>query len=149
MMTYRLTGLMVFLAAIAVCAFAAAQSFAPVPETCIAMKAAGESGIYVNLSNEDSPEAILHIKEAVAIGHQPRILHWDPADADAHRRDSLRGFPTAPGQDRDEYPPASSEEGGKGADVRLIPARDNRTAGQRLGAVMHPYCPGTPFIIEP
>jgi len=30
----------------------------------------------------------------------------------------LRGIPTKKGFDRDEYPPAMSDEGGKGADVR-------------------------------
>jgi hypothetical protein len=131
--------------------FAVAHAFAqtPVPApSCITLKAPGDSGIYVNLSNVDSPETIQHVRDAVANG-QPRILHWDPADADAHRKASLKGHPTAPGKQRDEYPPAASAEGGTGADVRLIASRDNSTSGQRMGAVMHAFCPGTAFILEP
>jgi hypothetical protein len=124
-----------------------AQTPAPAP-SCVTLKAPGDSGIYVNLSNVDSPETIQHVRDAVANG-QPRILHWDPADADAHRKASLKGHPTAPGKQRDEYPPAASAEGGTGADVRLIASRDNSTSGQRMGAVMHAFCPGTAFILEP
>jgi hypothetical protein len=123
------------------------QTPAPAP-SCVTLKAPGDSGIYVNLSNVDSPETIQHVRDAVANG-QPRILHWDPADADAHRKASLKGHPTAPGKQRDEYPPAASAEGGTGADVRLIASRDNSTSGQRMGAVMHAFCPGTAFILEP
>jgi Deoxyribonuclease NucA/NucB len=126
---------------------AVAQIPAPAP-SCVTLKAPGDSGIYVNLSNVDSPETIQHVRDAVANG-QPRILHWDPADADAHRKASLKGHPTAPGKQRDEYPPAASAEGGAGADVRLITSRDNSTSGQRMGAVMHAFCPGTAFILEP
>jgi hypothetical protein len=126
-------------------ALAAAQTPAP---ACLRMNGPGESGVYVNLSDSESPAAIAHILTAVATG-QPRILHWDPADADAHRRVSLRGIATAPGMDRDEYPPAASAEGGAGANVRLIPASDNRRAGARMGAVMRPFCPGQAFILEP
>jgi hypothetical protein len=126
---------------------AQAQTPAPAP-TCIRVAASGDSGVYVNLSDADSPAAIAHVRAAIA-GGQPRILHWDPADAAAHRRASLRGVKTAPGQDRDEYPPAASAEGGAGADVRLIPSSDNRSAGARMGAVMRPFCAGQAFIVEP
>jgi len=106
------------------------------------------SGIFVNLDDARNAEAIDHVRDAVANG-QPRVLHWDPADAAAHRKASLRGVATAPGKDRDEYPPAASEEGGAGADVRLISSSDNRSAGSRMNAQMSAYCPGTRFLLEP
>jgi len=106
------------------------------------------SGIFVNLDNARNAEAIAHVRDAVANG-QPRVLHWDPADAAAHRKASLRGVATAPGKDRDEYPPAASEAGGAGADVRLISSSDNRSAGTRMNAQMSAYCPGTRFVLEP
>lgn len=125
-----------------------ATAQAPVAPACVRVLAAGDSGVFVNLSNEASPASIAHVRDAVAAG-QPRLLHWAPDLADAHRKASLRGKPTAPGMDRDEYPPASSAEGGAGADVRLIPRADNRSSGQRLGAVMHAFCDGQAFIVEP
>lgn len=104
--------------------------------------------IVVNLDNQKSPEAIRHERDAVASG-QARYLHWHPALAAAHRAASLRGVATRPGFDRDEYPPAATDEGGAGADVRLIPSSDNRAAGARMGAAMRPYCDGQAFILEP
>jgi len=106
------------------------------------------AGVYVNLDNVKNAEAIDHVRDAVAKG-QPRILHWDPADSDARRKASLRGVATAPGKDRDEYPPAASAEGGTGADVRLISSSDNRSAGSRMNAQMSVYCAGTRFVLEP
>lgn len=132
----------VFIAAVAL-GNAVAQDTA-----CVTVKGSGDSGVYVNLNNETSALTITHEREALEHG-QPRILHWRPDLADAHRKASLKGVATAPGSDRDEYPPASSLEGGTGADVKLVLRSDNRSAGQRLGAVMHQYCSGQAFIIEP
>jgi hypothetical protein len=61
---------------------------------------------------------------------KPRILHIRRDEADANRRASLRGIATKPGFDRDEYPPAMSDERGKaqtcatcGAPRTAAPAR--------------------------
>lgn len=120
----------------------------PPKDACTSIRAPGDSGVFVNLANDVTPATIAHAKAAIAAG-KPRILHWAPDLAAAHRRASLKGVPTRPGFDRDEYPPAASEEGGAGADVALIPSSDNRSSGQRMGAVMHPFCNGQSFIIEP
>lgn len=119
-----------------------------VPDACVTVKGPGDSGVFVNLSDDVTPESVQHIREAWERG-QPKLLHWDPSLADAHRRASLKGVSTAPGKDRDEYPPAAAREGGAGADVRLIGSSDNRSAGQRLGAVMRPYCDGQAFTFLP
>jgi hypothetical protein len=63
---------------------------------------------------------------------QPRVPHVRRYEATANRRASLRGIPTKPGYDRDEYPPAMSDEGGKGADVRYVVSADNQSAGSVL-----------------
>jgi hypothetical protein len=117
-------------------------------DSCKTVTGPGDSGVYINLDNERTPASVAHIIAAVEHG-KPHILHWDPADSDAHRRAALKGVATAPGFDRDEYPPAASREGGAGADVLLIPAADNRSAGQRIGAVMSQYCAGQAFEFTP
>lgn len=104
--------------------------------------------VVVNLDDSRSPAAVAHVRRAVA-ARQPWLLHIDRAHEDLHRRTSLRGIPTRPGHDRDEYPPAVSAEGGAGADVELIPAGDNRSAGGKMGAALRPYCDGQAFTFEP
>lgn len=79
---------------------------------------------------------------------EAKLMHWDPADAKKHRAQSLKGIPTKPGYDRDEYPPAASREGGKGADVRYVGSAENRSAGSVMGAQLRPYCEGQPFRFE-
>jgi Deoxyribonuclease NucA/NucB len=46
-------------------------------------------------------------------------------------------------KDRDEYPPAVSQEGGKGASVRPIDPSDNRGAESTMGKQMQSYPNGT------
>ncbi len=75
----------------------------------------------------------------------PLVLHIDRAGADENREDSLRGIPTKPGFDRDEYPPAVAREGGEGADVRYVRSSENRSAGSYMGNRLEPYCSGQPF----
>lgn len=158
----RVLGWVLLALCVAVPVSAVAQD---VPDACITIRAPGDSGVFVNLPNDTTAESIRHVKDAVAAG-QPRILHWKPAEADANRTVSLRGVPLwsrlslerrqqldpehpDAAHQRDEYPPASSDEGGAGADVRYILSADNSRSGQRLGAVMSPYCTGTTFIEEP
>jgi hypothetical protein len=74
-----------------------------------------------------------------------KVLHIDRSDTDGNRRAALRGVATAEGMDRDEYPPAMSAEGGAGADVRLVPSGENRSAGAYMGAALGAYCDGAHF----
>lgn len=123
------------------------------------------AGIFVNLDDVRNAETIQHARASVARG-QPRVLHWAPGQQETHRDASLRGFPIwsrlpldrrkqidpehyTLSHDRDEYPPAASEEGGAGADVAYILSADNRSAGSRMGNQMEPYCDGTRFLLEP
>ena len=104
--------------------------------------------VVVDLNNDRQAPVIDHERDAVRSG-QPRILHLDRVDADAHRTASLRGSPVRSGFDRDEYPPAASQEGGAGADVRYISPRANRSAGATMRAQLEPFCDGQAFILEP
>jgi hypothetical protein len=75
--------------------------------------------VVVDLDDVKHRHIIDHALDARRAGHK-RILHIRRDEATANRRASLRGIPTKPRYDRDEYPPAMSDEGGKGADVRYV-----------------------------
>jgi len=72
-------------------------------------------------------------------------LHIDRENEELHRSQSLAGFPTKPGYDRDEYPPAMSREGRTGARVRYVTPSDNRGAGATMGNALEDYCEDQPF----
>jgi hypothetical protein len=105
------------------------------------------SVVVVRIPRRRYPYTADHILDAIAAG-EPQILHVDRAGADANREQSLRGIPTRPGYDRDEYPPAVSREGGAGADVRYVPSSDNRGAGTVMGERLHAYCDGQRFRLR-
>jgi hypothetical protein len=86
------------------------------------------------------PNVADHIADA-----QLGTLHLDRRHAERHRDASLRGVATRPGYDRDEQPPAVSREGGRGADVRLVPARENRSQGSAMGHRLRRFCDGQAF----
>ena len=65
------------------------------------------------------PESAKHAQDAQDAG-QPSVLTVDRGGAKGNRKDSLKGTSPAKGKDRDEYPPAVTKEGGKGASVRPI-----------------------------
>lgn len=77
------------------------------------------------------PEAAQHASDAQKAG-QPDTLTVDRAGA-KNRREATSGTKPAAKKDRDEYPPAVTKEGGRGASVRPISPRDNRGAGASIG----------------
>lgn len=103
--------------------------------------------IVIDLDNVRHRNIIDHALDARRKGH-PRILHIARNEQVANRRASLRGISTRRGFDRDEYPPAMSDEGGKGADVRYINSSENRSAGSLMGLQLRPYCNGQRFVVE-
>ena len=105
------------------------------------------NSVHVTLSSSKYPETTDHISDAVADG-EPSLLHIDRADEDAHRDASLADYPPRSGYDRDEYPPAMSEEGGTGADVRYIDPSDNRGSGSSMGSQLADWCETQPFRID-
>jgi N-acetylmuramoyl-L-alanine amidase CwlA len=86
----------------------------------------------IYLDKKKYPESAKHIEEAAKKG-KPTTLTIDRAGAKQNRKDSLRGYPTRTGKDRDEWPPAMSKEGGKGASVKYINPSDNRGSGSIMG----------------
>jgi hypothetical protein len=103
--------------------------------------------LVVLISRRRYPDTADHIVDAIA-GGEPAVLHIDRNGADANRDASLRGIPTRPGYDRDEYPPAVSREGGSGADVRYVPSSDNRGAGTVMGERLRAYCDSQRFRLR-
>jgi Deoxyribonuclease NucA/NucB len=103
--------------------------------------------VLVRISARHYPLTADHVGDAIAAGH-PRQLHLDRPGAKANRAESLAGIPTRRGYDRDEYPPAVSREGGKGADVRYVPSADNRGAGSVMGDRLERYCDGQRFRLR-
>src|ERR1700742_2359867 len=108
--------------AVACCtSVALGASPAAAPVAAAAACTSQHNSVYVELSRTKYPLTIDHIEDAQAAG-QPALLHVDLDEADRHRDQSLEGWPTKSGYDRDEYPPAMSREGGYGADVRYVPS---------------------------
>jgi hypothetical protein len=88
-----------------------------------------------------------HAFDARRTGH-PRVLHIRRYEGSANRRASLRGISTKPGYDRDEYPPAMTDEGGEGASVRYVRSAANRSAGSVMRNQLAPYCDEQRFTFE-
>jgi Deoxyribonuclease NucA/NucB len=105
------------------------------------------NSVYVELSSSRYPETTDHIADAVAAG-QPALLHIARDEEEANREASLAPWPPRTGFDRDEYPPAMSDEGGAGADVRYIDPSDNRGAGATMGNALEDWCNTQPFRIR-
>lgn len=103
--------------------------------------------VAVALSTRRYPHTTRHIRDAIRKG-KAKILHIARHLAKRHREQSLKGIPTKKGYDRDEYPPAASREGGKGASVRYVPSSDNRGAGASMGTQLRPYCNGQAFRLR-
>ena len=103
--------------------------------------------VVVDLDDVKHRRILDHAFDARRSG-KPRILHIRRNEAVANRRASLKGIPTRKGFDRDEYPPAMSGEGGKGADVRYVRSSENRSAASVMSRQLARYCDRQRFIIE-
>lgn len=95
------------------------------------------------------PETGAHIRDAIAAGHSA-VCTIDRDGAEENRKESLKGYPTKKGYDRDEWPMAMCAEGGAGADIRYITPSDNRGAGSWVSHQLDKYADGTKvrFIVK-
>ena len=109
----------------------------------------------ISFSRTKYPNIRRHFRAALRRGW-PRTLVLNRPGSDARRDRLLGGFPTRPGFDRDEYPPAVGRGRGKGlrrgthprgwkADVRYVPSSENRSHGSTLGIKLRRFCDGTRF----
>jgi hypothetical protein len=109
----------------------------------------------ITFSETKYPRIRRHFLAAVRRGW-PTILVLNRPGAAARRDRLLSSYPTRPGYDRDEYPPAVGRGRGKGltrgtdptgwkADVRYVPSHENRSHGSALGLKLRRFCNGTRF----
>lgn len=86
-----------------------------------------------------------HWLDAISQGY-PRVLTIHRKGADARRRKLLDGHATAPGMDRDEYPPAMARSSVR-ASVAHVPSAENRSHGASMGAKLKRWCSGQKFRV--
>lgn len=103
--------------------------------------------VTIELNNFKHRHILDHAWDAIKAG-KPKVLHIARDEADANREASTSPYPTKKGYDRDEYPPAMSDEGGKGADVRYVRSSENRSAGSEMGRQLRGYPDGQCFKYE-
>ncbi|MCP3807107.1 NucA/NucB deoxyribonuclease domain-containing protein [Paenibacillus sp. Lou8.1] len=107
------------------------------------------AGYTLEFPSSRYPETGAHIRDAIAAGHSA-VCTIDRDGAEENRRESLKGYPTKKGYDRDEWPMAMCAEGGVGADIRYITPSDNRRAGSWVSHQLDKYADGTKvrFIVK-
>lgn len=99
----------------------------------------------VGISSTRYPAVLAHIDQAVAKGW-PRVLTVGRDGADDRRDRVLRGIPTRPGQDRDEWPMAFARRSYR-ADVAYVPSGENRGSGAVIGIKLRRFCDGQRFEV--
>ncbi|MNW45477.1 Sporulation-specific extracellular nuclease precursor [compost metagenome] len=107
------------------------------------------TGYTLEFPSSRYPETGAHIRDAIAAGHSA-VCTIDRDGAEENRKESLKGYPTKKGYDRDEWPMAMCAEGGVGADIRYITPSDNRGAGSWVSHQLDEYANGTKvrFIVK-
>lgn len=101
--------------------------------------------VRIGLSSTRYPEVRAHWEAAIARG-RPRTLTVHRSGASSRRSRLLRGIPTRPGYDRDEYPMAMARTS-VSADVAYVDSAQNRGAGAVQGVKLRRYCSGQQFRI--
>ncbi len=105
----------------------------------------------IHLVYEDvTPEIYQHTLNAFEKG-KPSILHYDANKKRQARRRALAmwGYPSRSGFHRDEYPYASTFEGGLGAEVAYVDPSENYSQGGSLRALYANMETGDEFVVLP
>jgi len=84
---------------------------------------------------------------------QPQVLHYDPDKTRQNKRreEARKNYPSRgkEGLQRDEYPYASTYEGGEGANIAYVPSKENRTQGRDLSIMYRTLNDEDPFLVFP
>jgi hypothetical protein len=101
---------------------------------------------------EHTPEIYEHTLNAFSSG-KPEVLTYDSNKLNQikRREEAVGGLPSrySEGLHRDEYPYASTEEGGLGAVVTYVPAKENSIQGGQLSALYSQINSGDQFLVLP
>lgn len=95
-----------------------------------------------SIIRKDYPQTIDHIERAMK-KKKDQKMKIARKGAKKNRRDSLYAYPTKKGKDRDEWPMAMFDKGGKGAHIEYIDPSDNRGAGSAIGGALKQFQDGT------
>lgn len=105
----------------------------------------------VTFSRSKAPGIAKTFDDAVADGAPTQLTRVSSNEARANRREALRGHDRAPaGQSLDEYPFASSAQGGSGSTVRPVPKSEQNHQGGILSSFYqrHKIQDGDRFNVE-
>lgn len=84
---------------------------------------------------------------------KPSTLHYDSdqTNRNERRKKALKNYPTrfSEGLERDEYPFASTIEGGEGSMVAYVPTKENRSQGGSLKQLYRTLKTGDAFLVFP
>lgn len=105
------------------------------------------------VTEERTPDIYRHTLNAFRKG-KPNILHYDSdrKRADKRRREATGGYPSrfSEGLVKDEYPYASTFEGGIGAEVAYVPRKQNEIQGYlELGPLYKTMKQGEAYLVLP
>ncbi|WP_430898081.1 NucA/NucB deoxyribonuclease domain-containing protein, partial [Paraflavitalea sp. sgz302555] len=118
----------------------------------IQKKVNSNQGFKIHLVFESKTEKIYqNTLNAFRIG-KPQVLHYDSNKErrDQRRKEALGNIPLKKdGTERDEYPYASTFEGGKGAVVADVPMIEQRIQGGALSALYKTMSQGEAFVVLP
>lgn len=107
--------------------------------------------VVVRISHKRFPLVADHARDAVRSG-EPMILTLERTGADrrraAWRRAQGKAFPSRSDEDRDEYPPALSAEGGARTDLRYVEDGENQGAGASMGSQLRGVPNGRKFCVS-
>lgn len=105
------------------------------------------------MKESETPSIYKHTLNAFRSGH-PNILHYDADQARAikRRREATKPYPSrgSEGLERDEYPYASTFEGGAGAAIAYVPKEENSIQGRlQLAPLYRTMKMGEAFLVLP
>ena len=108
----------------------------------------GLKGIHL-VNESETPTIYKNTLDAFRKG-KPDVLHYAPSLTDKNRKEALRDYPpVSRSVQRDEYPYASTLEGGAGALVYYVPGRENSIQGGHLSALYSTLKPADAFLVLP
>jgi RHS repeat-associated protein len=118
-----------------------------IPEALAPEEAAAELLPELQISATKYPNLAENIENALRAGHPDVLTHG--GDVAANRAAALEGIPNIRGLSRDEFPFASSMEGGRGSWVGHIPAAEQNSQGALISNFLRAnnIGPGTQYRV--